>query len=302
MAYLHNDYDTFRYLVVETQRHFNLPEEYVVKDYFIYVLLREIVAAKPTTVFKGGTSLSKAHRLIDRFSEDLDIGIATNSTEGIRRKMKHAICDAVETTGLSISNIDRIKSKKLFNRYTIPLPVFTINNNTLAIESSFITPVHPIVDAHIDSLIYQYCIQATDMPDAARIGIEPFAALASSVERSFVDKVYAICDYYLEGKTTDRQSRHIYDLWKMFPKIEFNSDLAELFQDVRAEREASIANCPSADEGVSLVKTVQQIAQEQIYKPDYETITENLLFEQVGYNQAAQALEKIIEFLDAFSI
>ena len=39
------------------------------------VLYHELPAGSPRLLFKGGTSLSKAHNLIRRFSEDIDIRI-----------------------------------------------------------------------------------------------------------------------------------------------------------------------------------------------------------------------------------
>lgn len=48
------------------------------KDFWVTLALRELFAIRELTnhlTFKGGTSLSKAWRLIDRFSEDVDLTI-----------------------------------------------------------------------------------------------------------------------------------------------------------------------------------------------------------------------------------
>jgi predicted nucleotidyltransferase component of viral defense system len=47
----------------------------VEKDFWVCWTLRRIFAntALPGPLFKGGTSLSKAYKVIDRFSEDIDI-------------------------------------------------------------------------------------------------------------------------------------------------------------------------------------------------------------------------------------
>ena len=37
------------------------------------MILKELVQRNTNVVFKGGTSLSKAYHVIDRFSEDIDI-------------------------------------------------------------------------------------------------------------------------------------------------------------------------------------------------------------------------------------
>lgn len=48
----------------------------VEKDFWVYWVLRKIFSSdllKHHFVFKGGTSLSKVYRLIERFSEDVDL-------------------------------------------------------------------------------------------------------------------------------------------------------------------------------------------------------------------------------------
>lgn len=43
------------------------------KDYFVTVFLKLATERINGLVFKGGTSLSKCYKLIDRFSEDVDL-------------------------------------------------------------------------------------------------------------------------------------------------------------------------------------------------------------------------------------
>lgn len=75
MPLLRDNESEFRSLVSETAQRLAMPEVFIEKDYWVTELLRG--AAQPVTeayvVFKGGTSLSKAYRLIRRFSEDVDV-------------------------------------------------------------------------------------------------------------------------------------------------------------------------------------------------------------------------------------
>lgn len=52
-----------------------LPAFVVEKDWWVCVLLKAVFRSKyaDSIIFKGGTSLSKAYNLIDRFSEDIDL-------------------------------------------------------------------------------------------------------------------------------------------------------------------------------------------------------------------------------------
>lgn len=54
-----------------------LPTDAIEKDWWVTVILKAIFLSKyaPYLVFKGGTSLSKAYNLIERFSEDIDLSI-----------------------------------------------------------------------------------------------------------------------------------------------------------------------------------------------------------------------------------
>jgi hypothetical protein len=52
----------------------------VEKDYWVTQVLRVLVAKFPDDfVFKGGTSLSKAYRIVERFSEDIDVLVLPGS-------------------------------------------------------------------------------------------------------------------------------------------------------------------------------------------------------------------------------
>src|ERR1700690_3979155 len=55
------------------------PEQNVEKDFWVTwtldVLFNGLPAGHPRFLFKGGTSLSKGHGLISRFSEDIDITV-----------------------------------------------------------------------------------------------------------------------------------------------------------------------------------------------------------------------------------
>ena len=65
--------------LLEAQAHFGLPSPALVeKDFHVVKALAAIAAVKTAPlqlVFGGGTALSRAHRLIRRMSEDIDLKI-----------------------------------------------------------------------------------------------------------------------------------------------------------------------------------------------------------------------------------
>jgi hypothetical protein len=84
-----------------------IPAEHVEKDFWVTEVLRDVVAsatrAQVVIVFKGGTSLSKAYRLIERFSEDVDVLVVLpdDTTRGKRDGiLKTLVHGAAAATGL----------------------------------------------------------------------------------------------------------------------------------------------------------------------------------------------------------
>lgn len=143
------------------------------------------------------------------------------------------------------------------------------------------------------SFIYDYLKQAGREDLIKQFSLEPFELSVQKIERTFIDKIFAVCDYYLENRITEH-SRHLYDLCKLLEVVKIDKSLRELFNIVRKERSVHIT-CLSAKEGVKLKDLLQEIVDKSIYKNDYETITVNLLFENVSYETAIGALQEIID-------
>ena len=68
---------TRRNIFEETAAAIGLPAAAAEKDWWVVRTLELVFGSSiaPHTVFKGGTSLSKAWGLIDRFSEDIDLAL-----------------------------------------------------------------------------------------------------------------------------------------------------------------------------------------------------------------------------------
>jgi predicted nucleotidyltransferase component of viral defense system len=66
-------------LFLEAHRNTGMGAEMIEKDFWVCWTLRhlfELPEAKDHFIFKGGTSLSKVWRVIQRFSEDIDISLS----------------------------------------------------------------------------------------------------------------------------------------------------------------------------------------------------------------------------------
>lgn len=121
----------------------------------------------------------------------------------------------------------------------------------------------------------------------------PFETTTQAIERTLIDKVFAVCDYYLLGKMAG-YSRHLYDIHKILNHISLSETFPSLVQEVRKLR-APLAICPSAAKDKSIDRILEEIITLEIYKQDYLNITENLLFAPLSYETAISGLQRLLD-------
>ena len=112
MAYLHNNKDQFQDAIELAYEQTGIMAQAIEKDYYVTMLLRLLSEKMPYIVFKGGTSLSKCHKVIKRFSEDIDITIDTQISQGKKKKIKQAIVSSADELGMNIENLDETRSRR----------------------------------------------------------------------------------------------------------------------------------------------------------------------------------------------
>ena len=119
-----------------------------------------------------------------------------------------------------------------------------------------------------------------------------------SIERTFIDKVFAICDYKIRDMQ-NRDSRHLYDICKLLGQIKLDKELDELIDVVRDDRMQS-KNNPSAQLEYSIPQMLKEIIQSRFYEPDYRDITQKLLYENISYDYAVEHGIAIVAESDVF--
>jgi predicted nucleotidyltransferase component of viral defense system len=295
---LHNDKELFEQVVLKTSEYMGIEASIVEKDYFVTLFLKEISKVLPGIIFKGGTSLSKCHKLIKRFSEDIDLNIEyeTKATEGQRKNLKKTILSVIEHLDLELTNPDDVRSRRDYNKYIVDFP--TVFNSDalkkhLIVETAVYIKAYPNETMEATSLIYDYLLEQGFDDLIEEYDLQPFSLMVQSAERTFVDKIFALGDYYLDDKVREH-SRHIYDLYKLMQVVHIDDDLKLLVQQVRQERKAH-KQCLSAQDGIDLKELLLKIINEEVYRADYESITEILLFEDVPYKHAILTLQKICD-------
>lgn len=297
MEFLHNDKKSFSQAVELVVSKQNLRPEIVEKDYYVTMILRLLSERLPFIVFKGGTSLSKCHKAINRFSEDIDITIDTAISQGQKKNVKEAIEEVSSLLGLSIPNLDETRSRRDYNRYEIAYSSIQQAKDfavqpMVFLETSYTAVSFPVVELDVHNYIGD--MMTEEAPNYIKqYQLSPFKMKVQGLDRTLADKVFAICDYYLQGKVNGH-SRHLYDIFKILPFVPQNEEFKNLVQDVRTVRAKSPV-CPSAKEGVDVPALLKKIIEENTYRPDYNNVTEKLLKDDLKYDDVIVALKTITE-------
>lgn len=292
---LHKDKENFDILIKSASRFFNVHPAIIEKDYYVTVILKELTRKVQGLLFKGGTSLSKCFKLIDRFSEDIDVTLDPKlQSQGNKRNLKYIILDICNNLDLNLLNKEETRSRRNYNCYKInfdarySLPGL---NKQLLIETSFIVKSFPDEIKQISSMIYDY-LKGTQKNELISLyELEPFSIRVQTLERTLIDKVFAICDYMLENKI-EKRSRHIYDIYCLVSHVKLDENLKLLVKEVRNERIRSI-KAYSAQEDINIPELLHQIIEKNVYKNDYNDITVKLLSKPVSYEKAIKSIEII---------
>jgi len=298
MSWYKGHFAEWKEIIETVAREQGRSEQMVEKDTIQSMFLYELAKSELPFVFKGGTSLSKAYDLIDRFSEDIDLSMNRRPTQSERVKSKEIVISIADGLGLILSNPDEIKSRYDYNKYvfqydsmfaTIPLEII--------VETSYYQAVYPVEKHVVGSFLGKFCKERNiTLPipfEAAEVLMN-----VQSVERTFVDKVFAVCDYKIQNMQ-DRDSRHLYDICKLLGKVKLDQQLDELIDVVRDDRMHS-KNNPSAQLEYNIPEMLKEIISSRFYEADYKNVTQKLLYEDISYDCAIEHGIAVVAETDVF--
>ena len=258
------------------------------KDYYVTLILKLLSEQLAECVFKGGTSLSKGFHVIDRFSEDIDITFKEHIGESRRKKLKNVVLRGIsEELGMPIANWEETQSDRDYNAYLFSYEsVFGLQDDRLPqyvkLETALGSYSFPTQTVEIRNYIGDYLEGRGRVDLVERFSLGRFSMNLQTLERTYIDKVFALCDYYLQGKSK-RYSRHLYDIYKLTPLIEVNDGFAVLVREVREHR-SKMRICPSADETVDVPAVILEFCDNSFYREDYQSITDYFAEDTVPYD------------------
>jgi hypothetical protein len=221
---LHKDTDVFTELVAVTAETIGLPQVYIEKDYWVTQALKNLAESSYSdkVVFKGGTSLSKAFRLIDRFSEDIDLALLPQGGSAHAQKSLLKCVESAVTTNLVCLKGDKRESKGSRFRKTVyhyPRCIegadFGQASPELLIEINGFTQPEPVEQRALSTLIAEVMIGKGQQTLIEQYHLQGFTINVLSVKRTLVEKILGIIkDSYHDDPVAklSNRIRHLYDI------------------------------------------------------------------------------------------
>lgn len=242
MPRLRDHPDDLAALIGATAQARNIDLDFIEKDFWVTEVLRaatapmEITAKDGSlhpvrTVFKGGTSLSRAYGLIERFSEDVDLLVGFPAVEvstGSRDKALKRIQDAVtDHLGFDESRVELVTSTKGVKRYArfhyrdAPADGHALISSGVLLEMGCRGGTFPTKRHSIRSMAAEHAIDALgDSPDTwdefAAVDVEVLAPERTLLEKLALlhDGVTRYPDEAARGCLL-KAGRHIYDIARL---------------------------------------------------------------------------------------
>ncbi len=299
--YLHNDKELFKDVLSLVSDKTGFSMDIIEKDYYVTLILKTLAKSKYKFVFKGGTSLSKAYNVISRFSEDIDVTFLEHLGENRRKKLKYEILKPIEDElGLKIENFDQIESDKDYNHYDYYYESVCENlikglPSFVKLETALMSYAFPTEIKSISNYIYDV-IGKENEEFIDKYDLYPFKMCVQSLERTYIDKIFAVCDYYML-KRPQRNSRHLYDIY-MISKYVDNKLVKELFSIVREHRmKMGDKIAPSANLKTNIKQIYNDIIKSDFYKNDYNQVTSRLVLNPITYEEVIKRIVDIIQEL-----
>lgn len=121
-----------------------------------------------------------------------------------------------------IENLEETRSRRSYNCYRVSYP--SLYSPSLELKTQLVIETYiallpfPTVQRMTDNYIYRFLKLTDQINLAEEFNLMPFEITTQAIERTLVHKVFAICDYYMTGKT-ERHSRHLYDIYKILEYI-----------------------------------------------------------------------------------
>lgn len=284
-----------------------LPVVAIEKDWWVTLALNACFSLPYSEyiIFKGGTSLSKAWNLIERFSEDIDLaldgkffGFGGDISKSQIRKLRTKSCEFIST--IFVEDL-----KKVFTEWN------AINQCTIVAQSVNDTDKDPqIIEIYYQSVLdtERYLPQKILIEVGSRSLMEltakrviksifsalfpdlnfadkPYSIATVLPQRTFLEKVFLLHEEFSKAPDkirTNRLTRHLYDLEKLMDTEHGVEALKNkmVYNNIVEHREKfnAIKGIDYANHTPDKIKIVPPDSIIERWKEDYQTMTRNMFY------------------------
>ena len=234
---LHTDKKQFREAVSITAQQMNIPTIYVEKDYWVTFALKSIFSQEigTDTIFKGGTSLAKCFKMINRFSEDIDLVVIRREDETdnkLKRKLKEvesAINDTLPEIEIQGLTHKVGMSRKTAHSYSKEFAgAYGQVRDTIVLEATWLGYYEPYTKHNINSFVGEMMIDAGQSDLIGKYEMQEFTVQVLEPIRTICEKIMSLVRFsYGERPMDDLRNkiRHTYDLHQLLQQKEFSDFL-----------------------------------------------------------------------------
>jgi len=285
-----------------------LPPFAIEKDAWVTLVLRIIFRSelRPHIVFKGGTSLSKAYKLIERFSEDIDLAlnrdylgcggeVSTRLIKNIRRKSHDFSANVLPQ--IIKNELTKFGLDEKHYQITVPNVEITtqdpeiihINYKSVFKNKNYLTSRVLIeLGARFLSEPYEEKIVMSMIDanhSAKSFAEEPFHVKTVLPEKTLLEKMILLHEEFskpAENVRYHRMSRHLYDIMQIM-KTDYGKKALEnnaLFENIISHR-LQFSPIKSVNYQNLTIRNLQYIPSGEffeLYKEDYKQMQTNMIY------------------------
>ncbi len=298
--------DTKRNIYIDTGKKVGLPPIAIEKDWWVVHTLNIVFSMDCASelIFKGGTSLSKAWDLIQRFSEDIDLalnreflGFKGELSKGDIRRLRRASFEYMTTTFT-----DELKKKIADAGFTdVTIKYQEVKNHDqdpIIIEIYYPKLIEK--DTYLKpGLLLEVGSRSLKEPNTVRIfntltaqqfhsskfADKPIEIPTVNPERTFLEKIFLLHEEFQrpeEKIRVDRLSRHLYDIEKLmhtsYAEIALNNQ--DLYNTIVAHRSkySKLSGVDYNKQQAEHIKFIPPDKYLSLWEEDYLQMQENMIY------------------------
>lgn len=314
----------------EVANRMNLPAAAIEKDWWVVRTLELVFQTEigQHTVFKGGTSLSKAWNLIDRFSEDIDLALDRKFL-GFDKEMNSSQVKKLRKESFKYISekyfplLQKAFNEAGFTDVTLQLsetksndedPVkIAVNYRSLTEKSDYLPP-RVLIEIGSRSLIEPFSKRRFRSFVGIHFDKRNFADNNITIptvnpERTFLEKIFLLHEEFQQPQEkikVERKSRHLYDLEKLMDTAFAKKGLGdkELYQHIVEHRKmiTPLRGIDYANHTPAKINPVPPVELIDTWKKDYELMQESMIYkESLPFDKLMERINLLKERINALS-